>query len=480
MGRKWLVGFCIIAAGNLPGCQRPAPPPGREEVKTQDLAPKPDTKKADLSVVPVPERKPLNHWLKLLESDKEEERLQAIQGVGEFGAAAKEAIPQLIEALRSKNMTIAIEAKNALAHIGADAVPALVKSLADFNVNGLAGQALLSSPQGLLALFDALNNENVYARVSAELALDHKYAEYPEVYAKLRPVLVEKLKDNNREVRLKVACLLARLERQGAEMAVPILIEGLKADNEPNLQIVKALGWIGPKAKEAVPALADTLRQSKDAKVRELAASTLGKIGWRARSAVPALLECIKDSNAELRAQAAIALVSIDPVESKAAIPVLIETAKNKRSAFRANAVLSLGAIGPEAKEAAPPLLEVLRDQDAFMRSCALTALAQFKLEAAAAMPALLEVLKDSDESVREKALVCLREYGRDAKPAVSQLIDLLDDKSAKIRTEAAATLGSIGPDAKSAIPALRELSNAAEAEVRRAAAEALKKVQMQ
>jgi HEAT repeat protein len=56
----------------------------------------------------------------------------------------------------------------------------------------------------------------------------------------------------------------------------------------------RALGEVGPAAKEAVPALIAALKGMDDG-VRESAASALGRIGPAAREAIPALEAAARD-----------------------------------------------------------------------------------------------------------------------------------------------------------------------------------------
>ena len=77
-----------------------------------------------------------------------------------------------------------------------------------------------------------------------------------------------------------------------AKTAVPALIEGLKdADDGVRCGVVNALGEIGPDAKEAVPGLVKVLRQGPYGSLRVYAARSLAQIGPAAKQAVPGLCD---------------------------------------------------------------------------------------------------------------------------------------------------------------------------------------------
>ena len=80
---------------------------------------------------------------------------------------------------------------------------------------------------------------------------------------------------------------------------------------ESDLAIVAlSLGFIGPAAVEAVPALTQAL-DDEDWEVRETAALALNMIGPPAVKAVPALIQALADENDKVRTSAAWALQSI-------------------------------------------------------------------------------------------------------------------------------------------------------------------------
>ena len=85
-------------------------------------------------------------------------------------------------------------------------------------------------------------------------------------------------------------------------------IERLR-DFEPakRLHAATVLGSLGPRAKNAVPALMDALRD-RIPEVRRMAAAALSEIGGEARMAIPALMQSVKDPDENVRRRCIIAL----------------------------------------------------------------------------------------------------------------------------------------------------------------------------
>ena len=73
------------------------------------------------------------------------------------------------------------------------------------------------------------------------------------------------------------------------------------------LKAARALGDIGPPAKEAVPVLSAALKD-ENLSVRFMAARSLGRIGSAAKEAVPALYAVLKEDSESGQIQAALAL----------------------------------------------------------------------------------------------------------------------------------------------------------------------------
>ena len=82
---------------------------------------------------------------------------------------------------------------------------------------------------------------------------------------------------------------------------------------------MEALGDIGPKAKAAVPALSEALKDQNEY-VRRRAAQALSNIGPEAKKAAPSLIEALKDNNSWVRKNAAQALKKINTPEAQKAL----------------------------------------------------------------------------------------------------------------------------------------------------------------
>jgi HEAT repeat protein len=199
---------------------------------------------------------------------------------------------------------------------------------------------------------------------------------------------------------------------------------------------LQQLGSIGSAAADAVPALAEALKD-QNAEVRQSAADALGRIGPAAADAVPVLVEALKDQNAHVRRSAAKALRGIGP----AAVPALAEALKDQDAEVRQSAADALGGIGPAA---VPALAEALKDQDTDVRHSAADALRRIGPAAAGAVPALAEALKDQDTDVRQSAAYALERIGPAAAGAVPALVEALKDQDEDVRWCAAHALESL------------------------------------
>jgi hypothetical protein len=133
----------------------------------------------------------------------------------------------------------------------------------------------------------------------------------------------------------------------------------------------------GLAAKEAIPALAEALKNAKFADERTAIARALEKMGLAAKSAVPALTETLKDKAkfSEERIALARTLGKLGPA-ARSAVPVLAAALKTGFSEDRIAAAQALGNIGAAAKGAKPALTEAAKTGFADVQKAAAAALA--------------------------------------------------------------------------------------------------------
>lgn len=137
--------------------------------------------------------------------------------------------------------------------------------------------------------------------------------------------LVAQLKSTDPEARGKASLAIVRL----GEPAVPGLIEMLKSeDPQHRVTAASTLFGMGPKARAAVPALAEALSNDPSSDMRVSAAMALESIGPDAAPAVPALVRALKDRETVVRQRAAIALGSIG-AGARDALPALADASRH-------------------------------------------------------------------------------------------------------------------------------------------------------
>jgi HEAT repeat protein len=185
------------------------------------------------------------------------------------------------------------------------------------------------------------------ARIAALMSLEENSRSAPVAV----PVFTKALKDPDRRVRLAGACGLARFD-PSVEGILPVLISALEDDRanaDEADRAVRALGYMGPRARPALSLLLDHFRRNampqqamielapasipgvaealadRDPAVRRLAAQTLRLIGPAARSADGILAECLKDPDVSVRAEAALALGEIQREKSVDALKPLLK-----------------------------------------------------------------------------------------------------------------------------------------------------------
>ncbi len=347
--------------------------------------------------------------------------------VGLLGADAKPAVPALLALVKKGSLPEKAEAVKALGRIKSDdaeVMPALL--------------ALMKEKDDRIAKFNPEMEVGVRAGVAVGRIDGGRLAEC--------------LRDENANVRYHAARALQSLGRDGKD-ALPALLAALKdGDAEVRRQAALAVAKVtvaaGVEPQESVKGLA-ALVGDDDVQVRSTAAYALEQMGPRAREAAPALLESLRGTTGLHRRAIVKALPAVG-ADPKAFVPVLAEAGREDDLFLRRAVAQSLAAAGPAAKEATPVLVEYLKQKDPYLREDAVKVVAAIGPGAKDAVPALAALLKeDARDAARGEVAEALGRIGPDAGEAVPALLEVARNKgldySARIKVQNALRL--IDPD---------------------------------
>lgn len=430
--------------------------------------------------------------IRLLDAQDVGTRNDAARLLEAIGRDAAPAVPKLIEKLaepeprrRAVEMPVTdvgLSAAVALGAIGDDALEPLVDSLRDQRprVRELAAFALgemgPDAREAVPSLVDRLDDVEKSVRVEAAWALGTIGSDAGDSIA----ALVQTLTDEDDFVRAKAAEALGSI-RPTSPVAVKGLIAALR-DKEGDVQheAAEALGELGEQAAPATAALAEMLssgrhyRYSHPTQLGPLAgtaARALGAIGPPAKQAMPGLLQLIRDANGtfeqfgpndhvdnyQARGEAAVAAARIDP-QNDDLLDVLGQSLLVDHM-IRGQVAVAVALLGPKAKGLVPSLLRFTEISPAFSSqlSCACAAVV-LEPDNSAAVQAMIDLIVPNPSPYHEEEWDLLRtaiaKAGKPAGPAVPALVVLLRDHL-EDQSNAARTLAVFGPQAEAAIPAL-------------------------
>ncbi|MGE3806225.1 MAG: HEAT repeat domain-containing protein, partial [Gemmataceae bacterium] len=290
------------------------------------------------------------------------------------------------------------------------------------------------------------------------------------------PDLIKDVQSGDKQVRESAIRAIGELGPK-AEEAIPALIEAMKkrdnvglgtmvkgrddgyAPNSTRESAVWALLQIGPKGKEALARSGLTILleglKDKDPSVRDHTLTALGQLGPLAKPAIPEMVRCLADPSTSVSHSAQFALQSVGPEAAPAVLACLkSDDAKVRRAAGRT--IRWMRDLPVE------PLIEALRSDDPYVRYSAAQALFSLGPQAKPAAAELIkrlsdrELVKAADQHYAEYTVVdTLAAIGVGAVP---ELTSALQSDELAVRSGAARALGKIGPPAKSAAPALIKL----------------------
>ena len=288
---------------------------------------------------PAPQGRPISYWQETL---RQEDSEMAARGVEALSHAGAEAIPTLISLLSDPNPISRARSAEALAKMGAASVPALTDALGheDPYVRVSAARSLLylgpAGKDAIPSLIEALNDEQTFVRKMARGALGHMSKEALPALAKalnrkdpvFRYRLLEVLKDigpdasdaapeiagvlTDKNAAVQAMALMA-FETIGpaAKVAIPQLREAAKAgaDREVRPRAIDVLCQVDPGSPETIALIVSAMQ---DITIRYPLVQDLGRLGPKARSAMPALEDALKDKDPAVREATAEAIRKIN------------------------------------------------------------------------------------------------------------------------------------------------------------------------
>jgi HEAT repeat protein len=435
---------------------------------------------------------------KALHSDKANLRNLAIKTLGDIGAGAESVVSELKPFLLQPDKGAAELTANALAGIGASALPTLNEAAANDSsaVRSLALGALQKiGPPAAPALVDLLGAKHKDVRRLAASLLGNMRVQDKMVVIGLGYAL----KDKDMEVRRNALHSLRNLG-SGAKLAEPY-VSALLVDLDPGLRR-EAFYTLQNLGVDTRAGLKKALGH-QDAAIRIPTASLMAELNFEIDLAEPVLLEGLKEKNKALRMQAAHAL-ALRGRKAAEVLPIFIDGLKNDLASVRLQAAEAIARYGEKGRNAEPVLLGALDDPDDSVRLQVLRTLRQVS-EPKTLLPAMIKVLKQKESNLHTEAaevvfqvgpgtvdelvellktekapalrLVCVQTLamlGPPAKGAVGELIKALDDPAPRVRMNAARALGNIGPEAKPAEVALMRAKKDADGNVQKLALAAL------
>ncbi|MCG8583880.1 MAG: HEAT repeat domain-containing protein [Pirellulales bacterium] len=383
-------------------------------------------------------------------------RYWALVVLHDLGPEAKDAVPALVEILSDKRPEVRMEALMVLAAIGPDAkdaAAAVVKQLDDPEIAVKRAAALAAGRIGPACvaatpkLRDAYQKADEFHKNIAIWALAKIRTDNPAY----RQTAIEKLLIGlrNKDRQIQAACsrglIDLKLNEAETQRMVGILAKVLQTGEEPNKhEAAHALSVIGE------PAVKALIHGLKHPSVQVPVASVLGGMGPKAKEAIPALLWVVDNGRAEARREALLALANIASEDPSAVIPAFTKTLKDPVEELQIMGVFALGKMGPAAKSSVPDIAKMISPKNPQLSRIAAWALTMIEPES----------LGESTDRV------------------VEVLSGALSNDQHFVRIEAANALGNLGPRAKAALPALKEAANDKLPPVQEAISKAIEKIE--
>jgi HEAT repeat protein len=331
----------------------------------------------------------------------------------------------------------------------------------DPKVRAIAFDALdaigVSDVPGLAALLN--NKQPDVQRRAAEII-----STLPEVSPNAVPSLARALDDDDEVIRVAAASAIVAAGPKGAtKEAAANLVGAIKKGfppqfdpktarlDDPQLVYFTALTKVG---KLAVAPMLDLFKH-KNKLVRHFTVQTLGEIGKDAKEAAPAIRESLNDIDVSL--EAAVALYRIGEEDLKQALDLVQLAFASADPEVALAAINAVGRMGPAAKNLVPEVLKQLTSTSPYLRYAAVGFVGtQDAKEAAKQVPTLAKLASDEQPLIRRRVGLVLEKLGPAAAPAAEALGKaLIAEKDEGVRDQYVDTLVAIGPAAKPAVVGL-------------------------
>ena len=379
----------------------------------------------------------------LASSDRDQRRDAAHQAAA-LGTGAKSLLPQLINALDDSDNQVFSDSIAAIAAMGSDGKAAAPKLF-----------ELLESRKG--RGFRPRDRDQATLRAAFALS---KFGVSPE--------LIAGLKSGDTGMRRGCAKALGFIGPDSKE-AIPALIENLGHEDQPLRAdavealaligpaavepLISSLGWPDPRVREGsaralgeLRAGADPiLRAAKEEKETPVLAAIIGavpRVGMAQESCVPILINALCDKRPEIHRAAVDAFVLVRPA-APVAVPALVKLLDGSNAE---SAAATLGFIGGDASAAAPALIAAAK-RTTPPGKVFTDALSHLGARAVPVLIAELQALPPKDLSENHWAVEALRSIGGAAVPALAKQ---LDSPSPAVRLAAVKVLGAQGSGARS------------------------------
>lgn len=404
--------------------------------------------------------KTLDQWLKVLGEKDPEPRTRAVLALSQFGPAARDAVPTLISMLKETRdkpearylRQCVVTALGSIGPDAKDAIPELLPLLKE----PFAGNEICFA---IIRIGSAPEDDERRAVSSLLLRITCRVPnpllnnpEFLQTYSsRLTPHLIAFLKADEPDTRYRAAQALSRIGPK-AKDAIPALRKVMENDaNEFASQAAaSALVAIDTKEIEAVVAFVLKPRASSDPSAARHPVYILSGIGV---GAVPYLIPRLADEDPKTRAAVEMALRSM----GDAPLPDLLKAGSSESAVQRAGVVRCLGAVNTMDPRRVAALREALKDTDREVRLCAAEGV--FSVESEGAVAVFIEVIGAGNAEQRLRSASTLERLRDGGKTAVPALIRSLEDKNPAVSLQSALALAAVDP--KQAVPAVPILAAA-------------------